>query len=288
MNEHSPFRLSRSLRAAGQVVAKDPFAIDLPPTAGTGSGVDQSALATLGSLYLQGALEQAGVIPAAEALVDARASLDLPTERTAELLEKFAQRERTWYDRDSRNKLFARVFGIGPAAGGGGGSLSNQDFEQRLGALCVALNRYASDEISGQAAPPADDAQVRAAANDLLGNLELRQFGNTLFAVRLVQEELEASIELLKSPEVGALFHVQGFWPTVQRILEPGVPDMTRLVERGQAGQHLLTWLGTTLGSLGTGTGALVPSGSPVFQWAATWLEASGVTDAATRERRVA
>jgi hypothetical protein len=288
MNEHSAFRLSRSLRAASQIVAKNPFGIDLPPAAGAGSGVDQSTLAALGSLYLQAALEQAGVIPAAEALVDARASLDLPTERAAELLEKFAHRQRNWYDRDSRNKLFARVFGIGPAAGADGGSLANQDFEQRLGALCAALNRYASDETSGQAAPPDDDAQVRAAANDLLGNLELRQFGNTLFAVRLVQEELEASIELLKSPEIGALFHVQGFWPTVERILEPDVPDMTRLVEHGQAGQHLLTWLGTTLGSLGTGTGALVPPGSPVFQWAATWLEASGVTDATTRERRVA
>lgn len=288
MNERSPFRLSQSLRAAGHIVAQDPFAIDLPPVAGAGSGVDQSTLAALGSLYLQAALEQAGVIPAAEALVDTRASLDLPTERTAELLENFARSTRNWYDRDSRNKLFARVFGIGPAAGAGSGSLTNQDFEQRLGALCAALNRYASDEISGQAAPQADDAQVRQAASDLLGNLELRPFGNTLFAVRLVQEELEASIELLKSPEIGALFHVQGFWPTVERILEPNVPDMTRLVERGQAGQHLLTWLGTTLGSLETGTGALVPPGSPVFQWAATWLEASGVTDATTRERRAA
>jgi hypothetical protein len=227
------------------------------------------------------------VIPAAEALVDARASLDLPTEHTAELLEKFARSARNWYDRDSRNKLFARVFGTGPAAGGSD-SLTNQDFEQRLGALCAALSRYASEEVSGQAAPPADDAQVRQAANDLLGNLELRQVGNTLFAVRLIQEELEASIALLKSPEIGALFHVQGFWPTVERIVEPGVPDMMRLVERGQAGQHLLTWLGATLGSLGTGTGALVPPGSPVFQWAATWLEASGVAGAATPDRRVA
>jgi hypothetical protein len=287
MNERSPLRLSQSLRVASQIAAKDPFAIDLPP-AGAGSGVDQSALTALGSLYLQAELEQAGVIPAAEALADARASLDLPTERSAELLEKFARSARNWYDRDSRNKLFARVFGIGPAAGAGGGSLTNQDFEQLLGALCAALNRYASDEISGQAAPPADDAQVREAANNLLGNLELRPFGNTLFAVRLIQQELEASIELLKSPEIGAIFHVQGFWPTVERILEPNVPDMTRLVERGQAGQHLLTWLGMTLGSLGTGTGALVPPGSPVFQWAATWLEASGVTDAMTGERRVA
>src|SRR5215472_11142311 len=144
MNEPSPFRLSRSLRAASHIVAKDPFAIDLPPTAGPGSGVDQSTLASLGSLYLQAALEQAGVIPAAEALVDARASLDLPTERTAELLEKLAQRERNWYDRDSRDKLFARVFGVGPAAGADGGSLANHDFEQRLGALCAALNRSAS------------------------------------------------------------------------------------------------------------------------------------------------
>ena len=288
MNERSPFRLSQSLRAANQIIAKDPFTIDLPPAVGPGSGVDQSTLAALGTLYLQAALEQAGVIPAAEALVVARASLDLPTERAAELLERFAQRARNWYDRDSRDKLFARVFGIGPATTTGGASLANQEFEQRLGALCAALNRYASDEIAGQPAPPVDDAQIRQSASDLLGNLELRQFGNTLFAVRLVQEELQASIELLKSPEIGALFHVQGFWPTVERILEPDVPDIARLVERGQAGQHLLTWLGTTLGVVGTGTGALVPPNSPVFQWAASWLGASGVTDTTTPERRVA
>jgi hypothetical protein len=288
MNEYSPFRLSQSLRAASQTIPKDPFAIDLPPAFGAGSGVDPSTLATLGSMYLQAALEQAGVIPAAEALVDARASLDMPTERVAELLEKFARRARNWYDRDSRNRLFAREFGVGPAATTGGTSLTNHDFEQRLGALCTTLNRYAADEISGQASPPADDAQIRQSANDLLSNLEMRQFGNTLFAARLIQEELEASIELLKSPEIGALFHVQGFWPTVERILEPDVPDVARLVERGQAGQHLLAWLGTTLGALGTGTGALVPPNSPVFQWAASWLGASGVTGTPTRERRVA
>lgn len=288
MNERSSFRLSQSLRAASQIVAKDPFTIDLPPAAGPGSGVDQSTLAALGTLYLQAALEQAGVIPAAEALIDARASLDLPTERTAELLENFARRARNWYDRDSRNRLFARVFGTGPAATTGGASLANQDFEQRLGALCAALNRYASDEAAGQAAAQLDDAQIRQSANDLLGNLEMRQFGNTLFASRLIQEELQASIELLKSPEIGALFHAQGFWPTVERILEPDVPDIARLVERGQAGQHLLTWLGATLSALGTGTGALVPANSPAFQWAASWLEASGVLGTATGERRAA
>jgi hypothetical protein len=288
MNERSPFRLSQSLRVANQIIAKDPFTIDLPPAVGPGSGVDQSTLAALGTLYLHAALEQAGVIPAAEALADARASLDLPTERTAELLEKFAQRARNWYDRDSRNKLFARVFGIGPAATTGGASLANQDFEQRLGTLCAALNRYASDEIAGQPAPAVDDAQIRQSANDLLGNLEMRQFGNTLFAVRLIQEELQASIELLKSPEIAAVFHVQGFWPVVERVLEPDVPDIARLVERGQAGQHLLTWLGTALSALGAGTGALIPASSPVFQWAASWLEASGVTGATAGERRVA
>src|SRR5690348_18259936 len=101
MTGNRPLRLSQSLRAVRQVVAKDPCVIDLPPMTGTGSGVDQSALAALGSLYLQAALEQAGVIPAAEAVVDARSTLDLPTERSAELLEQFARKARNWYDRDS-------------------------------------------------------------------------------------------------------------------------------------------------------------------------------------------
>src|SRR6476646_3871864 len=90
------------------------FDIDLPPAGGTGAGFDAPTLDALGTLYLQAELELAGVIPAAEALAEARTSLDLPNERVAERLERFEQRQREWFDAASRNQLFARVFGTGP------------------------------------------------------------------------------------------------------------------------------------------------------------------------------
>ena len=73
----------------------------------------------------------------------------------------------------------------------------------------------------------------------------------------------------------------------MERILEPTVPDLARLLERGQAGQRLLTWLGTVLGALGTGSPSLAP-GAQVCECAARWLEASGLSDAASPEQRVA
>ena len=119
----------------------------LPPAGGTGAGFDAPTLDALGTLYLQAELELAGVIPAAEALAEARTSLDLPNERVAERLERFAQRQREWFDAASRNQLFARVFGTGPAATNDGGGIVNRDFEQRLVALCSALVRSADDAV---------------------------------------------------------------------------------------------------------------------------------------------
>jgi hypothetical protein len=282
------FRLSDSLALAARVPDQPSPDLDLPPVTGGGSTLSAATLTALGTLYLQAELEQAGVIPAAEALADARASLELPSERTAERLEHFAQQQVRWYDRKSRNALFARVFGQGAAATLEAGPIVNQDFDQRFAALCSAINRAASDEIRGRPAPVDDEMRIRAAASDLLANLELRQYGNTLFAGRRIQEQLEASIALLKDPEVEALFHTRGFWPTVARILEPNVPDLARLLERGQAGQHLLDWLGSILGALGGGSAAaILAPDSRVYEWAARWLQSSGLAPAAALERRV-
>jgi hypothetical protein len=288
MGSNGRFYLSHSLWLAGLALAGgDGLDLNLPPVSGSGGGLNPAALAALATLYLQAELEQAGVVPAAEALVDARTGLDLPTVRSAEKLEQFAQLERNWYDRQSRNQLFARVFGVGAAATPDAGGAVNRDFEQRLATLCLAINRYGIDQTTSQPRPAADEAQVVQAANDLLSNLEIRQYGNTVFATRRIQEQLEAAINLLKDPEIQSIFHAKSFWMAVRQILEPNVPDIARLVERGQAGQHLLGWLAGA-GVAPSNATPLLPPSSPIFAWAASWLDASGLSGAADAARRVA
>ena len=276
-------RLARRLLAGAQ----GGLDLNLPPIMGPGERLNAATFGALASLYLQAELEQAGIIPAAEAVVDARTALDVPTLGGAEKLEQFAQRERNWYDRKSRNQLFARVFGVGPAATPDAGASVNRDFEQRLAALCVAINRYGSDQTNAQPGPPADEAEVQQAASDLIATLGTRHYGNTVFATDRIQQQLEAAINLLKDPEIEAIFHAKGFWATLNQVLEPNVPDIARIVERGQAGQHLLTWLGGS-GSGLTNASPLLTTKSPVFEWAASWLQASGLTGTADAARRVA
>lgn len=279
MDGNGFLRLSHSLWLAGQTApagrALDQFDLDLPPATGPGEGLSAATLQALATLYLQSQLEQVGIIPAAEALADARGSLSLPTEQLAEQLERFAQQARNWYERRSRDQLFARVFGTGAGATPEAGAVVNREFEQRFAVLCAAIYRYAIDRVPGRAAQPADDAAVRQAAGDVLANLGLRQYGNTTFATRRIQEELQAAVALLKDPAVQSMFNASGFWPTLERILAPNVPDIARLVERGQAGQHLLSWLAGVMPGLGAAAG--LPLSPQVVQWATVWLEASGV-----------
>jgi len=291
MDGDGRFSLSHSLWLADQTVkparALENFNLDLPPATGPGEGLSAATLQSLATLYLQSQLELAGIIPAAEALADARGTLSLPTVQVAEHLERFAQQARNWYDRTSRDQLFARLFGTGAGATPEAGAAINRDFEQRFAVLCAAIYRFAVDQVPGHSADPADDAAVREAANNVLGNLGLRQYGNTIFATRRIQDQLQAAITLLKEPAVQSMFGASGFWPTLERILAPNVPDIARLVQRGQAGQHLLTWLGGAMPGLGAAAGlSLSPQ---VIQWATAWLAASGLgAGVATPARSVA
>jgi hypothetical protein len=272
--------LSHSLHVASTNTGQDQFDLNLPAVAGPGTELTTDTISALGTLYLQSELELAGVIPAAEALADARSTLDLPTEAIAQRLEEYATRERNWLDRKSRNLVFARVFGTGASSTD---TAANHGFEQRLATVCTSIVQFQSTTPTGGAG---DDSLVREAITDLISSLAVRSYGNTLFAVRRIQDQLDASVDLLRSPEVLSLLHVNGFWSAVTRILDPGVPDIGRLVERGQDGQHLLMWIGSSIAAL-NGRGPLLGGSSPVFEWAASWLSASGVSTSAL-ERSVA
>lgn len=267
--------------------ADDPLRLDLPPLLGADSGgLSPQALRAVAALYFQAELEQAGVIPVAELLVEARLQQAFGSVRVAEKLEAFAQRGRgRWYDRAHRQQLFARLFGTGPAATNDAGATVNREFEQRLAGLCLALARYAADLRFSSGASSGSEAAVRTAAVGLLSNLAPRQFGNTLIAGRLIQEELQAAIDLLNDPEVGALFGVRGLWPTLRQILGDQAPDLQRLVDRAQAGLRLIEWLAAALPQLTNSAGPLPLPEPSIFASAATWLQATGLDPAAAGGR---
>jgi hypothetical protein len=260
----------------------DPLQIDLPPVL-KGSLPSPQAVGVMGNLYLMAELEQAGLVPAVEALVDARLSLPLHGVHGAAKLEDFHIRSRNWYDRDHRNLLYARLFGIGPSATNEAGATVNRTFEQSLALLCVAIQRYARDYEFGQSPAPEREVAVRQAAADLTSNLANRVTDSMLYASQHLQEQLQHGLDILGDPDIGAMFGTRGVWSTLRAVLGDQTPDLARLVSRGQYGQRLIQWIATILSQLDIPDGAisatpLLSSGSPVFHYAAEWLAASAVS----------
>jgi hypothetical protein len=253
----------------------------LPGLPGRGSGAtlpSPAQLRAIAALYLQAELEQAGIIPLAESLVELRDNLPYLNPAGAALLEDFYRRQRDWYDRNRRDALFARVFGIGRGALNGYGPGSNRGFQQLFASLCSALVGYAEDMRWGQQPGPHREAILRVAALDLLGNLGPLAYGNTQPAAHDIQDQLQRAIDLLSHPDIGAVFQARGMWDTVRKAYGPKAPDLGRFVTRGQSGMRLLNWLADVLTQITRPrTGPRLAPDAPVFSWAATWLQASGL-----------
>ena len=280
-------RFQRSLLLAQACLAqtsaafstRDPLGLNLPPLFDPGQGLlpTAEALREFAALYLHAELEQTGLVLVAEALAQERASLVLRTGQAAAKLERFAQLHRDWYDRAKRLELFMRLFGLGGTSG-----LTrdvNYGFQQRFANLCYVINQVAEDYRWRQTLGATREAALRSAARDLLFNLGSRQFGNTLLAGRKIQSQVQAAVEIMNDPDIGGLVQGNGLWDTLRKILGPQTPDLGRLLNRGQSGQRLLTWLALVLPELQRELPSkpLLPVGSPAFVWAATWLEATGV-----------
>ncbi len=263
------------------IAGEDPLRLNLPLLLNGGEGItpNSAELRIIATLYLQAELEQAGVIPVAEMLAQARVSLNFASPQVIEKLEDFALRSRNWYNRESRDLLFARLFGIGRAATNAEGTMVNRDFQQRFATFCVAIERYNEDYSWGQQPGPTTEAALDEAATDLLLNLGARQLGNTTIAAGTIQDQLRYAINLLTDPGVEALFQARGLWDTVRKLLDTETPDLARLIDRGQTGLWLLDWLASVIPQISEKVHhqPLLPARSPVFVWAATWLRASGV-----------
>lgn len=259
------------------VPSRDPYAIDLPPVldGAVAPGIAGEALRALAALYLDAELEQAGLPFAAELLAEHRLELPLTSAEAARALEQFALLRRDHFNRQQRDSLYARLFGIGAAASG---NASNNDFQRRLAALAQAVLRRAETPLYGGSVAVRDTA-VRFAAQQLAANLAARPYGNALMAGTRLQAYLRAAIELLTHPALLRHFGVAGMWPLLARLFGAGTPDLGRFVSRGQTGLQLLQQLAEWLPLLGPSTP--LPPAAPAAQTAAAqWLLASGLLTA--------
>jgi hypothetical protein len=269
----------------------DPLRLNLPPISGSGSSSlipDATTLKVMASLYFQSELEQAGIIAVAELLSESRFELKVYGERSARLLEDFYRKKRDWYDRKSREHIFARIFGTGGLAKNEEGNLINRDFQSKFAEFCLSLWRYA-DGLRFQKTPsPMLDAAFRQSATNLLMNLGVRRYGDIYEASRRIQNQLSKSIELLEDEGVGNMFQTRGMWNVLRAVLNENLPDFARLTTRGQSGLRLLTWLTTINLESKDYKKPLLEGNSPVMNWAEMWLESSGFDVRQMNYRRLA
>ena len=275
-------------RAAGVPAGDDPLRLDLP-TLGPGSGdlPNAATVRVFASLYFAAELEQAGVVPIAELLVQERDTLNLTSYAAAAKLDDFATREHQWYDRSGRVQVYARLFGIGAGATNEAGALVNREFVSLFASLCQALDRYA--ELSAGAASIAGlDSGVRTSAQALLANLALRGLGNTLLAARRLEEQTRYAVEILRDPAVCGLVGARTMQDTIIAILGKDAPDVQRLIDSGLNGQKVLEWLATALPRIADESPRVpvMTLDDPIAVNAGLWLRAVGLHDARSRRSR--
>jgi hypothetical protein len=287
LNLRESLRLADSLlNASAAAVAyglaatlNDPLRLNLPPLVGAGALTPEPpVLKAITTLYMQAEMEQAGVVAVAEVLADSRYQLAVRSPKSAKLLEDFHDRRRDWLDRNSREHVFARLFGFGSLARMADGPLVNRDFQTRFANFCLALRRC-GEELQWQATvSPTLDAALRLAAIELLVNLGGRGTSDAYEAARRIQTQLAKAIELLSDEGIGGLFQARGMWQLLRVVLGDAAPDFARLSTRGQSGLRLLDWLAGALPNLADKKPRkpLLEAASPVVPWAEMWLEATG------------
>jgi hypothetical protein len=278
---HDDLALAASAAAPEHVVravsGADPLRLDLPPVPGVQSSPE--ALRAMSALYLAARLEEAGVVQAAEFLVRERATLRVSVGLAAKL-EEMARLEPHGYRPDQRLMLYARLFGIGPAAGASGAAGGSR-FESQLAALCSALAEHA------RRTPYERPGAVARAGLDLAATAGSAGGGGVVLAVPRINDQLRRAIDVLSDPALGALLGVRGFWPTLQRMLEPNVPDLRRLLDCGRHGQRVLRWLADAVPVLER-SGMAAPEAPPdVALSALAWLTATGLAAASQGEGSV-
>lgn len=274
--------LARSAQAGplARSAALDPFHLDLPPVDGAAAALDAASLGVLAALYFAAEIEATYLPAVAEELVKNRFGLNLTDRGAAEAMEALARAtEHGWINRDLRNQIFARVFGVGqddPNLGDGG---VNREFEPRFGRFCGAVLAVAQQMDWGGGSGAA--IRLVVAAQAVLGNLAPKLLGNTLVVTERLARQLQLSLTALNHPGLAQLFGGRNAWDVVRNLLGSDAPDLAGSITLAQTGMRLFSWMAANLVSLqGEDTPDLLAAlrdNGAVTGWAEQWLSAAGV-----------
>lgn len=317
MNDNGQLNLRESLLIADSIlqqsamslmmggVNEDPFGLNLPPIVGNSSSSltpNAETLKVLATLYQQAELEQAGIIPVADVLAEARYRLSVQSFRSSNLLEQYYQKTSyppeansggkrgVWLDRNSREHVFARVFGFNLSNAASKSVSSNRDFQTKFANFCLELRNSGEDLRWRKQVSPMRDSALRQAILDLLVNLGSRSYGDTYAAARRIQSQIAKAVELLSDEGIGNVFQARGMWQLLDKLLKPDTPDFGRLTTRGQSGMRLLIWLVGILPQIEKRDlrKPVLEATSPAVNWAEMWLRATGFDRRKRPSRRVA
>lgn len=252
---------------AALALAEDPLRLALPVLPGSETAApSRDQLGAWAALYLQAELEEAGVLPAVEALAAQRHALQLNDRAAAARLDRLAWTARDYPSHDERTALFAQLFGFGVTP-------LRLDFPQRLLRLATAVVRADLErQRHGHRPGPGliSRAAWQAAAQDLLAAVAAAPAGSLLNWARRIHAHLLQAFELLGDAGLMRQLGSRSAWDSLGRLLpEDGAARRDAAARRGAAGQQLLRGLADM-------PGAEVPDAVAV-QAALRWLAASGL-----------
>lgn len=265
-------------RAFALALMGDPYRIDLPAYGGAGGAlVTPEAMRILASLYFMAELEGTFLLSVAEELASARFTLDISDREAARLIEQLATAMRgDWIDRDLRNQIFVRVFGLGFTDPGLGQTIANHEFEPRFAMFCGAIGRLDDEARFGRPSFGAG-ARLTMAARTLIANLGGRLLGSTLIVAEKMSAQLRLAIAALDHRGLTTLFRGRTAWDVIRAVLGADTPDLGTRVARAQNGMRLLSWSAGRLEALQSDAAAAAVLASPeAVAWADAWLRAVG------------
>ncbi len=257
--------------------------IDLPVyRGGQAANITPDAMRTLASLYFLAELEGTHLISVAEELATARFSLNLRDTDAAQKLDDLVRAmQGNWLDRDLRNRIFVRVFGLGFVDPVLGDEAVNREFEPRMARFCGALSRF-GDERAMARISTASVTEAGYSAQLLLTNMGGRVQGNTLVVAGHLTGQIKTALAVLNHPGMAAVFMARNAWDVIRAVLGPDTPDMQGPVTRAQTGLRLLSWMSGHVGALARADAASALAAEPeVPALAEGWLAAAGIASPA-------
>jgi hypothetical protein len=242
----------------------------LPPL-DAGGRLDAGMLHAIAKGYLFAELETAGVIVCADAVAEARTSLQ-STYALAARIERYVELQRRSPSTLEREAFYVRWFGLGRHAAMD--EHGNHGFFPLFSELSGAFAAFAQTGI-GSLPRAFVDERVRGVFDRLLAQLSLLAGGDVLIVERI--ERLASSgVAILSDPELGALLGAHGLTAVVQMLVGGAAQDLVLAYRRGRSGQALLEDCARLM-SRASPSGAFVEPTDPAVTHAIQWLASYGI-----------